>query len=155
MTFVEDLFHNPIAVAPALGWLVAQSLKSLLYTWLNKEFRKERLVGGGGMPSSHSATVCALCAVTAVKYGATGFYFPMTLFFAFIVMYDAMGVRRETGRQAEVINAMIDDIKMMTEGVTKVDSFEQLKVLIGHSPLQVLAGAILGIVIGLLVGIMM
>ena len=59
------------------------------------------------------------------------------------------------GRQAEVINAMIDDIKMMTEGVTKVDSFEQLKVLIGHSPLQVLAGAILGIVIGLLVGIMM
>ena len=155
MTFLEELLHNPIAVAPALGWLVAQALKTALYTWLNKEFVGERLVGSGGMPSSHSATVCALCAVTAVKYGGTGFYFPMTLFFAFIVMYDAMGVRRETGRQAEVINAMIDDIKQMTEGVTKVDSFEQLKVLVGHTPLQVLAGAILGIVIGLLVGNLM
>ena len=101
------------------------------------------------MPSAHSATVSALVVATAMRYGAGGFELPMAGFFAFIVMHDAMGVRRETGRQAEVINDMIEEFKRMN--AKGFATTEDLKELVGHSPLQVLVGSVLGIVVGLIV----
>ena len=158
MAFIYNLLHNPIFMAPALSWLTAQALKTLLYALLNRDFKAERLFGGGGMPSSHSATVCALATVCGCVYGPDGFAFPMSFFFAFIVMYDAIGVRRETGRQAVVINNMVsflrkDEAKEGGNGedlkpFNELNPEEQLKELIGHSPLQVAVGAVIGIIIG-------
>ncbi len=145
MGFLYDLVHNPIFVAPAMGWLVAQFLKVIIYLIMNGNFRADRVCGSGGMPSSHSATVCALATAAGAVYGAAGFEFPMALFFAIVVMYDAMGVRRETGKQAVLLNEMMDLGSMGDIFKNR----EKLKELVGHTPLQVLVGAILGVVIGL------
>ncbi len=145
MGFLHDLVHNPIFVAPAMGWLIAQFLKVIIYRIMNGSFRADRVCGSGGMPSSHSSTVCALAAAAGVVYGAAGFEFPMTVFFAIVVMYDAMGVRRETGKQAVLLNEMMD---LGSMGDIFKDR-KKLKELVGHTPLQVLVGAILGVVVGL------
>ena len=97
MSFLNDLLHNQIFVAAVLGWLVAQVLKTIIHMIVNKQFVAERMVGGGGMPSSHSATVCALATATGMRYGGGSFEFAVAIMLAIIVMYDAMGVRRETG----------------------------------------------------------
>ena len=151
MQFFYDLFHNPLFISAGLGWFVAQLTKTILYTVINREFNAERIFGSGGMPSSHSATVCALVTSTAITYGASGFPLPMAVFFAFIVMYDAMGVRRETGEQAKVLNEMMDVWKTMGQTFASMDAREQLKEFVGHSPLQVLVGAALGIAIAAIV----
>lgn len=151
MYSLSVLLHNPCFVAPALGWLIAQAAKTVIYFIINKDFKPERLVGSGGMPSSHSATACALATSTACMYGFDGFYFPMSLFFAFIVMYDAMGVRRETGEQAKVLNEMMDQWRKMGRSLSSRGPMENFKEFVGHTPLQVTIGAILGIVIGLVV----
>ena len=96
MDFLNDVFQNTIFVSAALGWLIAQVLKTLIYLIINKRFVAERMVGGGGMPSSHSATVCALATAAGMKYGGGSFEFAISAMFAIVVMYDAMGVRRET-----------------------------------------------------------
>ena len=105
MKFLTDLLTNRIFLSAAFGWLVAQTAKVMI-AFFKKEFKAERLVGGGGMPSSHSATVTGLCVSTAYFYGAGGFEFVMALFFSFIVIYDALGVRLETGREAEILNRL-------------------------------------------------
>ena len=148
MQFLTELIHNPLFVAPALGWLAAQVLKVIIYRLLNGTFRADRVFGSGGMPSSHSSTVCALATAAGMTYGAAGPVFPLTLFFAFIVMYDAVGVRRETGEQAKVLNEMMEQLGKMDEVFT---DREKLKEFVGHSPLQVAVGAVLGIVIAAVV----
>ena len=142
------LFHNQILVASVLGWLVAQLLKIGIYMYLNKSFVPERLVGSGGMPSSHSATVCALSTAAGIQYGLDSFPFAVCTILAIIVMYDALGVRRETGIQAKVLNEMIDLFESMNK---ELSTDEKLKELVGHTPLQVLMGAILGIIIAFIV----
>ena len=142
------LFHNQILVASVLGWLVAQLLKTGIYMYLNKSFVPERLVGSGGMPSSHSATVCALSTAAGIQYGLDSFPFAVCTILAIIVMYDALGVRRETGIQAKVLNEMIDLFESMNK---ELSTDEKLKELVGHTPLQVLMGAILGIIIEFIV----
>ena len=104
MSFFQDFFKNNIFLAAATGWLVAQILKTFIHMFLSKEFVAERLVGSGGMPSSHSATVCSLATAACYEYGAGSFEFAISLIFAIVVMYDAMGVRRETGIQAKLLN---------------------------------------------------
>lgn len=132
-------------MAAVSGWLVAQVLKTVIDTCINKSFNAERLTGSGGMPSSHSATVCALATASGIQFGGGSFQFAVSAIIAIIVMYDARGVRRETGIQAQIINEMIDFFK----NIGKPLSYEEkLKEFIGHTPLQVLAGAILGIAIG-------
>ena len=143
MNFFIGVFENKILVASATGWIIAQVLKTIIHTLFNKKFVAERLVGGGGMPSSHSATVCALSTATALQYGPSSFEFAVSAVFALVVMYDAIGVRQEAGKQAKVLNDMIDIFLHMGKDV---DIEEQLKEFIGHTPLQVLAGAILGII---------
>ncbi|MDD7026995.1 MAG: divergent PAP2 family protein [Lachnospiraceae bacterium] len=143
MQFLSELSQNKILIASATGWVVAQVLKTLIYTFFNREFVAERLVGGGGMPSSHSSTVCALAAACAIQYGAASFEFAVTAIVALVVMYDAIGVRQETGKQAKVLNDMVELFSHMGKDM---DIEQQLKEFVGHTPLQVLAGAILGII---------
>ena len=134
------MLGNQILVSAVVGWTVAQVLKTLIDCALNKSFNAERLVGSGGMPSSHSATVCALTTAAALEYGAGSFEFA-------VVMYDAIGVRRETGKQAKLLNSILmeNPLKLNAEVLQ-----EKLKEYVGHTPLQVLAGAILGIGLSLL-----
>lgn len=147
MTFLEDMVNNRIFMAAACGWLVAQILKTIIHMWISKRFVAERLVGSGGMPSSHSATVCALVTATAIEYGGGSFQFAMAAIFAIIVMYDAMGVRRETGIHSRVLNEMMD---LFTKMGKEMSVEEKLKEFVGHTPLQVLMGALLGILIAVL-----
>ena len=100
------------------------------------------------MPSSHSATVCALAASAGIKYGGGSFEFAITAMVAIIVMYDAMGVRRETGKQGRVLNEMMEVFMNMGK---QIGVEERLKEFVGHTPLQVLMGAILGTGIAVLV----
>lgn len=151
MTFFNELCSNTIFISAAVGWLVAQILKTGIHMFLTREFVAERLVGSGGMPSSHSATVCSLATASGLHYGAGSFEFAISLILAIIVMYDAMGVRRETGIQAKVINDMIKTFEDM--GRSELSAHEKLKEFVGHTPLQVLAGAILGILIAVLLNI--
>lgn len=147
MEFIKDLLHNRIFVAAICGWFVAQVLKTLIHMWFNRKFVAERLVGSGGMPSSHSATVCALAAAAGMEYGGGSFQFAMAAVFAIVVMYDAIGVRRETGIQARVLNEMMELFTKMGKEMSVED---KLKEFVGHTPLQVLMGALLGILIAVL-----
>lgn len=142
MTFVSDLLHNSIFLSAIIGWLVAQVLKTIIHLIVNKQFVAERMVGGGGMPSSHSATVCALATATGIRFGGGSFEFALAAIFAIVVMYDAMGVRQETGKQGKVLNEMME---IFTQMGKDLDAETVLKEFVGHTPLQVLMGAILGI----------
>ena len=146
MTFLTDLTHNIIFMSAITGWFVAQGLKTIIHIIVNKQFVAERLVGGGGMPSSQSATVCALATATGIRYGGGSFEFALAAVFAIVVMYDAMGVRQETGKQGKVLNEMME---IFTQMGKNIDAEKALKEFVGHTPLQVLMGAILGIVIAI------
>lgn len=145
MQFFSDLLSNKILVAAFFGWFVAQLLKTIIYVIVNRNFNPERLMGDGGMPSSHSSTVMALVTATGLNYGANTFEFAMAGVLALIVMHDAMGVRRETGKQAVVINNMLDWFVATNKNLPPE---EKLKEFVGHTPLQVLFGAILGVIVG-------
>ena len=148
MSFLQELVHNRIFVSAVLGWFIAQVLKTIIHLFLTKQFVAERMIGSGGMPSSHSATVCALATATGMVYGGGSFEFAIAVILAIIVMHDAMGVRRETGIQAKVINEMLE---VFTNMGKKMSPEEKLKEFVGHTPLQVLGGVILGILIAVMV----
>lgn len=148
MTFWETLVVNEVLVSAVVGWTVAQVLKTIIDFSLNKSFSAERLVGSGGMPSSHSATVCAMTTSAGMIYGVGSFEFAICFILSAVVMYDAIGVRQETGKQAKLLNMM------MEQNIFKLDNQhiqQNLKELVGHTPLQVLAGAVLGILLACLV----
>ena len=147
MSFISGLLSNRILIAAFCGWFVAQVLKTLIYVAVNKSFNPERLLGDGGMPSSHSATVMAMVTSTAFYFGPETFEFAVTAILALIVMHDAMGVRRETGKQAKVINNMMDWFVQNSD----ISPEEKLKEFVGHSPTQVFFGALLGILVGFIV----
>ncbi|MCC8127275.1 MAG: divergent PAP2 family protein [Clostridiales bacterium] len=148
MTFWEELFQNEILVSSVIAWTIAQVLKTSIDSWLNRRFLAERLVGSGGMPSSHSSIVCGLTVSTALVYGIGTFEFSICFVLAAVVMYDAIGVRRETGKQSKLLNLILEqNLFELNE-----DQFhEKLKEFVGHTPLQVFAGAVLGIVTSLVV----
>lgn len=146
MTFLKGAVQNPVLVAAVMGWFVAQVIKTGIHLLITKEFVWERMVGSGGMPSSHSATVCALATATGIQYGSSSFAFAIAVIMAIIVMHDAMGVRRETGIQARVLNEMMTLFKEMGTNMSMED---KLKEFVGHTPFQVLIGAILGVITGL------
>lgn len=146
MSFIDELFNNTILMSAVIGWLVAQIIKTLIHLLFTKKFVMERMVGSGGMPSSHSSTVCALTTSIAIQCGAGSVEFAIALILSIIVMYDAMGVRRETGIQAKVLNDML---QLLDDIGSDMPTQEKLKEFVGHTPLQVLIGAILGIIIAL------
>ena len=152
MTFFEELLQNKVLISALAGWFIAQFLKTLIHLLFTKKFVAERLVGSGGMPSSHSATVCALSTSALMIYGIGSFEFAISFILAVIVMHDAMGVRRETGIQAKVLNELIEVFAAMDSDMSAQD---KLKEFVGHTPLQVLVGSLLGITIAILVCLML
>jgi len=144
--FFTQLWQNRILLAAGSGWLIAQTAKVLLVLLLERKFVAERFFGGGGMPSSHSATVCALCASTGMAYGVGSFEFAISFILAFIVMYDACNVRLETGKQAVAIKEMQELLRRISKHPLSPE--DTLKELVGHTFPQVVVGAVLGIAIG-------
>lgn len=144
MNYFQDLIHNYVLMTAVIGWASAQVIKTIIDFIMTKELSLERLVGSGGMPSCHSATVCALATSTALFHGLGSTEFAITCMLAIIVMYDARGVRRETGNQAEVLNQIISFLSAKNPEEIKFTQ-ENLKELIGHTPFQVLIGALWGI----------
>ena len=145
MKYIQELLSNRILIISITGWAVAQILKTIINFGFTKKLDPERLVGSGGMPSSHSATVMALVTSTGINYGAGSYQFALAGILALIVMHDAMGVRRETGIQAKVLNSMMD---FFTDMGKEMPVEDKLKEFVGHTPLQVCMGAILGILVG-------
>ena len=148
MDFLRSLFANKAFLAGLGGWAVAQVAKTIIYAIINKKFEFERLVGAGGMPSCHSSMVCGLATATGMMYGGGSIEFALALCFAIIVMYDAMNVRMETGRQGKILNDMIEIFQNMGKNISPEES---LKELVGHTPLQVLIGALTGIIVAIVI----
>ena len=146
LSLIMQLLANRALITAILGWFIAQVLKVIIVRIQSKKFDFSRMIGSGGMPSSHSSFVTALTTAIAYECGVSSPYFAICVVLSFVVMYDASGVRRETGRQAEILNDLMESLNT---GNTQMAG-KQLKELIGHSPLEVTAGAVLGVVIGLL-----
>ena len=155
-----EYLNVPFMVA-MIGWAVAQLIKAAIYGIKYRTFKIERLFGSGGMPSSHSATVCALVITIFRMEGPTSAVFGLSLIVAMITMYDAMGVRRASGLHAKQINRLrriveeideelLDDIEEKVEDEEEdPEETKELKEFLGHTPLQVIFGALLGIIIGI------
>ena len=138
---VIDFFTNPILLCAIISWLTAQFLKLLTTPHYTKKFSVGQLCfGTGGMPSSHSAVVCATAASCGIIYGYDSALFAISAVFAMIVMKDATGIRREAGKQAVVINQISEELGQKREKFADITLHE----LLGHTPLQVICGAILG-----------
>ena len=147
MKVLQELLHNDILLAGILSWFVAQVIKTILYAVINKELDMTRLMGDGGMPSAHSATVTAVAAMTGLLCGFGSPLFALACILAIIVMHDAMGVRLETGKQAKLLNEMVTLLEAL--GQPKLSMEKKLKEFVGHTPSQVMAGMLLGIVVAL------
>jgi len=142
MEWFWDLISNRFLITGVSSWFFAQLIKTVIYAIINKKLRLERMVGDGGMPSAHSATVTSLAGISALTFGFDSFQFAVTALLAIIVCHDAMGVRLETGKQAQIIN----ELTKAFEALTKEDLPEvKLKEFVGHTPIQVLAGITIGI----------
>jgi acid phosphatase family membrane protein YuiD len=157
MSLLKGLFENKVLFAAFLAWLFAQLAKVSITWFLTKKINAERLWGAGGMPSAHSSMVCALTVSMARFHGVNSPMFAIAVMFAFVTMYDAMGVRWETGEHAKLLNKYLNQIETQNadtngDGVPdkEVDEIE-LKEFIGHTPLEVLGGVLLGILVGVLV----
>ena len=151
MKIWNEILSNQVLVSAVAGWIVAQVLKTMLDFALNRTINWERMVGSGGMPSSHSATVCGLTTAAALHYGVSSFEFAVCFVLSMVVMYDAMGVRRAAGEQAEAINELREKI---SEDQVEEDPFPEwgkpLREALGHKPTEVISGAILGIAVSFL-----
>ena len=143
MTWLRELVTNPFLITSCSSWFIAQLIKVIINFFVTKKLDWERLVGDGGMPSGHSATVSSLAVFAALRCGCGSFEFAVCAILAIIVCHDAMGVRQEAGKQAMVINDIVEQFeKLMKQDIVDID----LKELVGHTPLQVLAGISLGVV---------
>lgn len=132
---MEYIMQYKFLVVPFMVWLVIQLFKFICDSIKQKKIEWNRLMGAGGMPSSHSAVVTTLSTMMVKQYGVEAPITALTIIFACVVMYDAAGVRRAAGKQASIINKMIE--------VSELKPEERLQEVLGHSPLQVLAGAII------------
>lgn len=141
-TFLIDLVHNEVLMSAALSWALAQIIKTIIHLKMTKKFVAERLIGSGGMPSCHSAAVCAMTTSLIINEGVGSYYVAIAGLLAIVVMYDATGVRRETGNQAKVLNEFIELFK---NNGSELSNDDKLKEFVGHTPFQVLCGALLGI----------
>jgi len=136
------MFQNSYLTVALSSWFVAQVIKTILYAILNGKINWERLFGDGGMPSGHSATVASLATLAGLIHGLDSFEFAIAAVLAIIVCHDAMGVRLETGKQAQLINEM----QKIVEILSKKELPEvKLKEFVGHTPMQVMAGITIGI----------
>ena len=145
MNWFQKLLSNPFLLIGLSSWFWAQLIKTIIHAIVTKSIDFTRLIGDGGMPSGHSATVSSLATAAALVYGLGSFEFAMAFIFAIVVCKDAMGVRLETGRQAVIINDIVEAFNSLaSEKIPEA----KLKEFVGHTPLQVIAGILLGVVIG-------
>lgn len=145
MENISLLLNNDILISSILAWAVAQVIKTGINIIEMRKFDPERLVGAGGMPSSHSATVCSLVTAVGMQYGLDTYEFAMAAVLAIIVMYDAINVRQEAGKHAKWINI----INATMDPNIRID--KKFKEYLGHTPFQVIVGGIIGIVVAVLV----
>ena len=142
MDWILELIANPFLLTGLSSWFFAQVLKTIIHAVINKKIVWERLVGDGGMPSGHSATVTSIAVVAALRCGPGSYEFAIAGILAIIVCHDAMGVRLETGKQAVIINELIEAFEKLTKDEL---TEEKLKTFVGHTPVQVIAGVTIGI----------
>ena len=143
MNWFSHLFTNPFLLTALSSWAIAQVLKALINAAVTHTWDVRRLFGDGGMPSGHSATVASLAAAAALHCGTGSFEFAISAVLAIIVCHDAMGVRLETGKQAALLNEIVEAFNLLL-----VDDLpeEKLKEFVGHTPMQVCAGVLIGII---------
>lgn len=144
---ILDIFNNDILIVSLAAWFVAQLVKIVVNAIVNKKFDIERLFGDGGMPSGHSATVTSMALMTGFKLGFDDPVFGIAMLLAIIVMHDATGVRHEAGKHAKSI---IELTEIFNEYILEHDEklkLQKLKTLVGHTPLQVVCGAGVGILV--------
>ena len=134
-------------IVPFATWFFIQLFKLIYDLVTTKKFNFKRILGAGGMPSSHSAVVVALCTMIGINYGVNSAIFGLSVVFAFVVMYDAAGVRRAAGKQAKLLNKIVQ-----TPGLTNVEVTEKLQEVLGHTPIQVFVGAFIGVIVGFIFG---
>lgn len=145
MNDLQKAITNKYLYVPLIVWFCIQTFKVIYDLVKTKKFNFKRIMGAGGMPSSHSAVVTCLASMIGKNIGFETPMFAMSLIFAMVVMYDAAGVRRAAGKQASLLNKIVE-----TPGLSGVEVQEKLVEVLGHTPLQVIVGAIIGIVVGLL-----
>ena len=143
MEYIRALWSNKTVTVPALAWLFAQTAKVLISIIVYRKYDVGRWFGAGGMPSSHTAYVISLTAVLGKNFGLESTPFGLAVAFSFIVMHDALGVRRAAGKQAKLLNSL------MTTHFAGEEFYEKLKELLGHKPLEVFVGGLIGLAIGL------
>lgn len=148
MNYFEQLLQNQIFINAVIGWFFAQVLKTITHLIVYKKFVWERLLGDGGMPSAHSATVCAMATTTFLTVGPSSAEFAIAAILSIIVMHDACSVRYEAGKHAQILNEMIEIFESMNNKTLSTE--EKLKEFVGHTKLQVFMGALLGIGIAVL-----
>lgn len=152
MSIFDELFSNYLFITPIIAWFVAQFLKMIITLIKDKVFNpKLALFSSGGMPSSHSATVSSLCSACAILSGFGSFEFAISFVLAMVVMTDAVGVRRETGEQAKVINKIVEEL--FSGNSEKAET--ALKELVGHTPFQVAMGVLVGISTSVIIAFIM
>jgi acid phosphatase family membrane protein YuiD len=132
-------------LAPLVAWAIAQAAKVILTSMRQRRLNLRVLAETGGMPSSHAAIVMGLTTAIGKHDGVSTAAFAIALIFSFVVMYDAAGLRRAAGRQAAILNRLVEDLVHM-RGMQE----QRLRELLGHTPVEVLVGAVLGVVVGLI-----
>ena len=147
MSIFQSLTNNKPLVAGIIAWFIAQMIKVTIDSIFARKIVLKGFFASGGMPSSHSSLVSSMTTVIGKTYGLDSVYFAICAVFSLIVMYDAFHVRRSAGEQAKAVNKIIEALT----NNNVLDGEETLKVILGHSPLQVFAGMILGLIIGFVV----
>lgn len=140
-----QLSKNKVLMSTLLAWIITQSIKVTIGIIRQKRFDFRWFVGSGGMPSSHAAGASCLAIATGINYGFDSAYFALAASFAIVVMFDAQGVRRSAGKQARILNRITEDIYWQGKL-----SENRLRELIGHTPIEVIVGSLLGVLIALL-----
>lgn len=143
MNILQQIVTNKAIMIPFFLWLSIQIIKFITDFIVNKKINFKRLLGAGGMPSSHSAVVTSLAVCIGKGYGFDSGIFALSVIMALVVMYDAAGIRRAAGKQARILNKIMENPELTT-----VEVQEKLIEALGHTPVQVFVGAIIGIVVG-------
>ena len=141
--YFAQLYKNKYLIVPILTWFFIQTFKVIWDLITTKKFNFKRILGAGGMPSSHTAVVMSLSTLIGKEFGFDSPIYALSMVFAFVVMYDAAGVRRAAGKQATLLNKIIE-----TPGLSDLEVQEKLVEVLGHTPTQVIVGAIIGIIVG-------
>ena len=150
MDFFEKLFSNHALWASVIAWAFSQLSKFIINLLLEKKIDFKRMFGDGGMPSGHSATVMCLAVMCGWSAGFDSLIFAVAMMFAIVVMHDATGVRREAGKHAASIKELADAVNQTFLGENHEIRTENLKLLVGHTPIQVFFGALTGILVAII-----